>query len=99
LGGCVQEGRSGFKIVGVSIKAGLNGEESLKRGAWDQNVKRRTLGTDLDVKDSHGADPEAVQCRYHGLPKKIVGEFDLWAPDQVVTPEFVVLATLSRRDP
>jgi hypothetical protein len=96
LGGCIQEGCSSFEIVGVLIKAGFDIEESLKRGAWDQDVKRRTLGTDFHVKDSHWADPQTVQSRHQGLPKEVFGEFDLWPPQEVVTPKLVILATLPR---
>jgi hypothetical protein len=99
LGGCIQEGRPSFEIVSVSIKAGLNGEESLERGAWDQNVKRRTIRTDFDIKDSHAADPQTVQRRPQCLPKEVVGELNLGSREQVITPKFVVLATLSRPGP
>jgi hypothetical protein len=99
LGRCIQKGRSGFEIFGVSIKTGFNAEENLERNAWNQNVNARALGTDFDFKDPHRADPQTVQRRHQCLPKEVVNEFDLWSPAQVVTPKFVVLATLSGRGP
>jgi hypothetical protein len=99
LGRRIQEGRPSFEIVSVSIKTGLNGDESLDRGAWDQNVKRRTIRTDFDIKDSHGADPQTVQRGRQCLPKEVVGGLNLVSHEQVITPKFVVLATLSRPGP
>jgi hypothetical protein len=99
LGRRIQEDRPSLEIVSVSIKTGLNSEESFERGAWDQNVKRRTIRTDFDIKDSHRADPQTVQRRRQRLPKEIVGDLNLGSHAKVITPKFVVLATLSRPSP